>query len=103
GPVRKDRAWFFGAAKAGEVYRKQVGNYNADGTQLLDDFSMQNLLGKVSWQITKNGQLHSMINWSRRFRSHQNGATATQFSDARATAYNDARIWLGIHRYTHVL
>ena len=103
GPIEKDRVWFFGSARAAGVDRKQVGSYNADGTQLLDDFTMQNLLGKVSWQLTRNGQLHALFNWSRRVKAHQNGATTTQFSDQRATAHNDARVWLGIYRYTHVL
>ncbi|MGH9385547.1 MAG: carboxypeptidase regulatory-like domain-containing protein, partial [Vicinamibacterales bacterium] len=103
GPIKKDRLWFFGAARESEVYRKQVGSYNADGTQLLDDNTMQNLLGKLSWQVTRNGQLHSLINWSRKLRPHQNTANATQFSDSRATSFNDGRIWLGIYRYTHVL
>ena len=103
GPIKKDRVWFFGAAREGEVYRKQVGSYNADGTQLLDDNTMQNLLGKVSWQVTRNGQLHSLLNWSHKLRPHQNTANATQFSDSRATSFNDGRIWLGIHRYTLVL
>lgn len=103
GPIKKDRLWFFGAARESEVHRKQVGSYNADGTQLLDDNSVQNVLGKVSWQITKDGQFHSLINWSRKLKAHQNSANATQFTDSRATAYNDGRVWLGIHRYTHVL
>jgi hypothetical protein len=103
GPIKRDRVWFFASVREAQVYRKQVGNYNADGTQLLDENTMQILLGKISWQVGRNGQLHSMLHWSRRLKAHQNGATATQFSDARATAYNDARIWLGIHRYSHVL
>jgi Carboxypeptidase regulatory-like domain len=103
GPIKKDRVWFFGAAREAQAFRKQVGNYNADGTQLLDDNTMWILLGKVSWQVARNGQLHSMLHWSRKLKAHLNGANAIQFSDSRATAYNDGRIWLGIHRYTHVL
>ena len=77
GPDLRDRVWFFGSSRESQVYRKQVGSYNADGTQLLDENTMQNLLGKLSWQVTRNGQLHALIDWSRKFRPHQNTANAT--------------------------
>jgi len=103
GPIQRDRVWFFGSSRESQVYRKQVGSYNADGSQLLDENTMQNLLGKLSWQVTPNGRLHALIDWSRKYRPHQNPANAVQFSDSRATSFNDGRIWVGIYRYTQVL
>jgi hypothetical protein len=103
GPIRRDHVWFLGSARHGESYRHDVGDYNSDGTQLLDDASLTNLLGKISWAATRNSQLHSLLTWQRKRQGHQNDATATQFSDSRATKNNDARVWVGIQRWTEVL
>jgi hypothetical protein len=103
GPVIHDRLWYYGSARHAEMYRYQVGSYNADGSQLLDDNWMNNLLGKGSWAVSSNGQLHSTITWNQKARPHQNGSSTTQFSDTRATQRNDARAWVGITRYTHVI
>ena len=103
GPIQNDRLWFFGSSRESQVFRKQVGSYNADGSQLLDENTMQNLLGKLSWQVNENVQLHALFDWSRKYRPHQNTANALQFSDSRATSFNDGRIQLGIYRYTQIL
>jgi carboxypeptidase family protein len=103
GPIAKDRLWFFGSTRYTQLYRYQVGSYNADGTQLLDDNSLTNFMGKVSWSPTHNAQFHNSYMFNRKNRPHQNGATRTQFSDTRATNVNDSRNQVGIHRWTQVL
>ena len=103
GPILKDKLWFFSSARYNQVYRYQVGSYNPDGTQLLDDNTMPNVMGKASWAINDKAQLHSLVNWTRKLRAHQNGATITQFSESRATAYNDGRVWINTNRFTDVL
>jgi hypothetical protein len=103
GPIAKDKLWFFGSARLNEVYRYQVGSYNSDGTQLLDDNTMPTVLGKVSWAMGPSSQLHVLINWNRKLRAHQNGATITQFSEERATGFNDSRVWINTDRWTKVL
>jgi hypothetical protein len=103
GPILKDRLWFFSSVRLAELYRYEVGSYNADGTQLLNDNQLTNVLGKGSWAPKRNSQVHTVITWNRKYRPHQNGATATQFADQRATERNDARVWVGIHRWTEVL
>ena len=103
GPIVRDNLWFFGSARYNQVYRYQVGSYNSDGTQLLDDNTMPTLLGKLSWAITPTTQLHFLVNWNRKLRAHQNGATITQFSEERATGYNDSRVWINTNRFTKVL
>src|SRR5262249_33193135 len=45
GPIVKDKLWFFGSQRYSELYRLVVGSYNEDGTQLLDDNSLNNLMG----------------------------------------------------------
>jgi hypothetical protein len=103
GPIVKDHLWFLGSFRHGENYRHDVGDYNGDGTQLLDDNALTNILEKISWAATSNSQLHSMVTWQRKQQGHQSDATATQFSDSRATKHNDARVWVGIQRWTEVL
>ncbi|MGC4080627.1 MAG: carboxypeptidase-like regulatory domain-containing protein [Vicinamibacterales bacterium] len=58
GPVVKDRLWFVGSGKLAEVDTLRVGSYNADGSQLLDDNQLRNLLGKASWAADHNNQVH---------------------------------------------
>jgi hypothetical protein len=103
GPILKDKVWFFGSERYAELNRYQVGSYNADGTQLLQNNTLTNLMGKVSWAAAHNSQLHSLVTWNRKFRPDQNGSTQTQFADYNSTQYNDARVWLGIERWTQVL
>ena len=103
GPIKKDKVWFFVAARYSELYRYQVGSYNADGTQLLENNSLTNIMPKVSWQVSPNIQFYNMYTFNRKNRPRQNGATRTQFSDVRATSVNDSRNQVGIHRWTQVL
>lgn len=103
GPIAKDQLWFFGSLRYTQLYRYQVGSYNADGTQLLDDNSLTNVMGKISWSPTHNSQFHNSYMFNRKNRPHQNGATRTQFSDTRATNVNDSRNQVGIHRWTQVV
>jgi hypothetical protein len=103
GPIVKDRLWFFASTRYGATYRHDVGDYNADGSQLLDDNTLTNLFGKVSWAATRNSQLHSLITWERKFQGHTNDANTTQFTDEQSTKRNDARVWVGTERWTQVL
>jgi hypothetical protein len=103
GPIVKDRLWFLGSERYGAEYRYDVGDYNVDGTQLLDDNTLTNLFGKASWAITPSAQLHSLVTWERKFQGHTNDANTTQFTDEQSTKRNDARVWVGIERYTQVL
>jgi hypothetical protein len=103
GPIIKDRLWFVGAYRQSRVNSFQVGDYNSDGTQLLNDNLLQNVFGKVSWATTKNSQFHGWIQWSRQDRPHQNGSSATQFASSATTTLQDGRTWIEMPRWTAVL
>jgi hypothetical protein len=104
GPIIRDRLWFQGSGKIGEVYRYRIGSYNADGTQLLEDNRMLNTMGKLSWAITPNSQLHFTHAWVEKGRYHVSGGpTVTEFFDERATVYNASRNHLFLPKWTHVL
>jgi hypothetical protein len=104
GPIFRNRLWFQGSGKIGEVYRYRIGSYNADGTQLLEDNRMLNTMGKLSWAITPNSQLHFTHAWVEKGRYHVSGGpTVTEFFDERATVYNASRNHLFLPKWTHVL
>jgi hypothetical protein len=104
GPIIRDRVWFQGAGKMGEVYRYRIGSYNADGTQLLEDNRMLNTMGKISWAVTPNSQVHFTHAWVEKGRYHVSGGpTVTEFFDERATVYNASRNHLFLPKWTHVL
>jgi Carboxypeptidase regulatory-like domain len=104
GPVMKDRIWFVASGKLAEVDTLRVGSYNADGTQLLDDNQLRNLLGKGSWAVNQNNQVHFTYGWVHKGRYHQaGGPTVTQFFDTAATFYNPSRNHYQLGRWTNVL
>jgi carboxypeptidase family protein len=104
GPVVKDRVWYMATAKLGEVYQYQLGSYNPDGTQLLNDNRLINTLGKLSAALTRNSQLHFTDAFVEKGRYHQaGGPQVTQFFEARAAFYNPSRNHVVIGRYTQVL
>src|SRR6266849_1812586 len=104
GPVVKDRLWFVASGKLAEVDTLRVGSYNADGTQLLDDNQLRNLLGKASWAVNNNNQVHFTYGCVHKGRYHQaGGPTVTQFFDTAASFYNPSRNHYQLARWTSVL
>ena len=104
GPVVPNRVWFVGSGKLAEVDTLRVGSYNADGTQLLDDNQLRNLLGKGSWAVNQGNQVHFTYGWVHKGRYHQaGGPTVTQFFDTAATYYNPSRNHYQLGRWTSVL
>jgi hypothetical protein len=104
GPIVRDRLWFSASAKLAEVDTLRVGSYNADGSQLLDDNQLRNLLGKVSWAANSQNQVHFTYGWVHKGRYHQaGGPTVTQFFDTAASYYNPSRNHYQLARWTNVL
>ncbi len=104
GPIVRDRLWFVASGKLSEVYQYQVGSYNADGTQLLSDNRMKNVLGKVSWGVTPNNQVHYTYTWMEKARYHVAGGTrVTAFFDTRASNSNISPNDFHLARWTSVL
>lgn len=48
GPVRRNRLWFFGAARWWRYDQFQTGAANPDGTPAIDDNQLRNFVGKLS-------------------------------------------------------
>src|SRR5262249_47862429 len=72
GPIIKDRLWFVGAIRQSRINTYQVGSYNEDGSQLLNDNLLQSAFEKTSWAVTQNSQFHRWLTWSRHDPPHHN-------------------------------
>jgi hypothetical protein len=52
GPIVRDRLWFAASGQLKALDRYRVGQYNADGSQGLDDNRQRNYSFKFSWQAS---------------------------------------------------
>jgi hypothetical protein len=102
GPIQRDRIWFFVSGQLGQVYQRQVGSYNADGTELLNDNQLNTFIGKLSWAVNSSSQLHYSYGWTLKDRFHVT-SNATQFYDTEATVLNASKMQLHSARWSSVL
>ena len=63
-----------------------LGNYNPDGSQVLDDNLMWTTAAKVAWQVTRSAQLSYFNNLQYKLIGHRGGGT---FAESRARNFND--------------
>ncbi len=54
GPIVRDKLWFSFSAHDQALDQYLLGNYNPDGTQVLDDNLMWTTSAKVAWQVTRS-------------------------------------------------
>jgi len=87
GPIVRDRLWFSFSVHDQRLDQYLLGNYNADGTQVLDDNLMWTTAGKVAWQVTRSAQLSYFNNLQYKLIGHRNGGGT--FADSRARNLND--------------
>ena len=87
GPVVRDRIWFSFSAHDQRLDQYLLGNYNPDGTQVLDDNLMWTTAAKVAWQVTRTAQLSYFDNLQYKLIGHRNGGGT--FAESRARNLND--------------
>src|SRR5439155_23162368 len=87
GPVVRDKIWFSLSAHAPRLDQYLVGNYNPDGSQVLDDNLTWTTSAKVAWQMTKSAQLSYFNNLQYKLIGHRNGGGT--FAESRARNLND--------------
>ena len=51
GPIKRDKAWFFGAIRRWRLDQFQIGALNPDGSQAIDDNRIENATGWAWWDI----------------------------------------------------
>jgi hypothetical protein len=71
GPIRQDRAWFFGAIRWWRLDQYQIGATNPDGSQAIDDNRIRNFMGKVTAQAAANTKASFMFNRNLKDRFHR--------------------------------
>jgi hypothetical protein len=71
GPIRRDKAWFFGAIRWWRLDQFQIGAFNPDGSQAIDDNRIRNFMGKGTWQVTANARASLLLNKNINDRFHR--------------------------------
>ncbi|HUR32950.1 MAG TPA: carboxypeptidase regulatory-like domain-containing protein [Vicinamibacterales bacterium] len=87
GPIVQDRLWFSAAWHRQALDQYLLGNYDPNGSQVLDDNLMWTTSEKVSWQAAKNVQLSYFNNLQYKLIGHRNGGGT--FAESRARNLND--------------
>jgi hypothetical protein len=87
GPIVRDKLWFSFSVHDQRLDQYLVGNYNPDGTQVLDDNLMWTTTAKVAWQMTRSAQLSYFNNLQYKLIGHRNGGGT--FAESRARNLND--------------
>jgi hypothetical protein len=88
GPIRRDKAWFFGALRRWRLDQFQIGARNADGSQAIDDNRIENYMGKATAQLASNTKASFMFNRNLKYRFHRRDAPFL-FSEDKATVLQD--------------
>lgn len=87
GPIVRDKLWFSGAWHRQGLDQYLLGNYDPNGSQVLDDNLMWTTSAKASWQATKSLQLSYFNNLQYKLIGHRNGGGT--FAESRARNLND--------------
>lgn len=88
GPIKRDKAWFFGALRRWRLDQFQIGARNADGSQAIDDNLIENYMGKATWQAAPSSKLSFMFNRNLKYRFHRRDAPFL-FSEDKASVLQD--------------
>jgi hypothetical protein len=102
GPIKRDKAWFFGALRFWRLDQLQIGAKNADGSQAIDDNDIRNFMGKATWQTTANMRTSLMFNRNIKNRYHRRDAPYL-FVEDKATVLQDQPAQNFVAQYNHVL
>jgi len=87
GPLKRDKIWWTASGKLNSLNQYQIGAYNEDGTQGVDDNRILNWSTKVSWQPTPKNQVHFSFNRNFKNRYHRRSG----FTENRAASLQDQK------------
>lgn len=89
GPIRADRLWFYGSLRRFRIDRLEANTFNPDGSQALDENIIWNATGKVTWQISPNHRLSTLVDYGDKLRPHRRTTTQQyQFISPEASSYS---------------
>jgi hypothetical protein len=87
GPILRDRLWYSVSFHDQALNQYLLGNYDVDGTQVLDDNLMWTVASKISWQVTGATQLTYFYNAQYKKIGHRNGGGL--FADSLARNFSE--------------
>ena len=102
GPIKKDKAWFFGAIRWWRLDQRQIGAANPDGSQAIDDNRIRNFVGKASWQTTPSMRTSILFNKNINDRFHRRDSPYL-FVEDKATVLQNQPAQNYVAQYNHVL
>ncbi|MGE0043990.1 MAG: carboxypeptidase regulatory-like domain-containing protein [Vicinamibacterales bacterium] len=102
GPIKRDKAWFFGALRWWRLDQFQVGAKNADGSQAIDDNRIRNFVGKATFQVTPSAKMSIMYNRNLKDRFHRRNSPYLFVAD-KATTLQDQPAQNYVFNYNQVI
>ena len=61
GPIKKDKLWFFAAARYNSVNNFIANTYMDDGSQGIDDQFIQNGMARLTWQVRPRNKFSALL------------------------------------------
>ena len=92
GPIVKDKLWFSLSYHHQGLDQYLLGNYNPDGSQVLDDNLMWTMASKISWQVNPTTQLSYFYNVQYKQIGHRNGGGRSRIARPGISARNTRTI-----------
>ncbi|MEW6455233.1 MAG: TonB-dependent receptor [Acidobacteriota bacterium] len=100
GRIVKDKLWFFTSLRRQAAAKYVVGYFHPDGKQGDDFTNLDNITGKLTWQINKNNKLDLFMMWGNKHFPERGGSrfvppesTSEQNSPTQASKLHYTRIF----------
>jgi hypothetical protein len=103
GPLVRDKLWWFAAGRWWRLDQFNAGKVNPDGSRIIDDNLIRNLMGKATWQIDENSRFFFMANKNWKYRYHRNDLTAVDFPTSIATNFQKQPAQNVVFSYNRVI
>lgn len=100
GAAKRDRVWVFVAYRDWRVDKLQLGAFNPDRTNAIDDNRIRNYSGKITWQVTPNHKVSYSHNYNNKQRFHRR---TQPIEEDRASYIQDQFGYSLAGKYTAVL
>ena len=102
GPIKRDKAWFFGAMRWWRLDQFQIGALNPDGSQAIDDNRIRNFVGKAHLADDAGIRTSFLFNRNLNDRFHRRDSPYL-FVEDKATTLQDQPAQNYVAQYNHVL
>src|SRR5207244_4305788 len=84
--------WWVTTGKYSKLYQFRLGSYEPDGRQVPDENRVMDVSAKVSWQATRNSQLHALFEYNQKEFYAYTGNATNDFIDTKAS-FRQGTFW----------